>query len=73
MTAASDRLGLLLATPGVLLALAIVAYLLLAKSVCDPLYQQNELLDPAFLAKVSPRVAAKLGGPISPPPREGLA
>lgn len=45
MTTASDRLGLLLATPGVLLALAIVAYLLLAKTACDPLYRQNELFD----------------------------
>jgi hypothetical protein len=73
MTTASDRLGLLLATPGVLLAFAIVAYLLFAKSVCDPLYQQNELFDFEFLAKINPSVAAKLGGPISPPSREGMA
>jgi len=55
------------------LAFAVVAYLLFAKTVCDPLYQRNELLDPAFLTKVSPRVTAKLAGSFSPPSREGLA
>lgn len=70
---ATDRRGVLLALPGLFLASAIVVYLLFAKTVCDPLYQRNELPDFAFLAKVSPTLARKLGGPISPPPREGLA
>jgi hypothetical protein len=73
MTTASDRLGILLAAPGVFLAFAVAAYLLFAKAVCDPLYQQNELFDFEFLAKINPSVAAKLGGPISPPSRDGLA
>jgi hypothetical protein len=73
MLTASDRLGLLLGVPGAVLASAIVVYLLFATTVCDPLYQQNALLDFEFLAKVSPGVAAKLGGPISPLSREGLA
>jgi len=70
---ASDRLGRLLATPGILLACAIVAYLFFAKAVCDPLYQRNQLLDFDVLTKIRPDLAAGLGGPISPPSREGLA
>jgi hypothetical protein len=69
----SDRLGLLLALPGVFVAFASVAYLLFANLVCEPLYQRNDLLDFEFLAKVKPSVAAKLGAPVSPPSREGLA
>jgi hypothetical protein len=69
----SDRVGALLGLPGMLLALAIFGYLFFAKTVCEPLYQPNALLDPNVLANVNPGVAAKLGGTFTPPPREGLA
>ncbi len=59
--------------PGILLACVIVAYLLFAKAVCDPLYQPNALLDFDVLTKIRPGLAAGLGGPISPPSHEDLA
>jgi hypothetical protein len=73
MMTASDRLGLLLALPGLLLASIIVVYLVFANAVCDPLYQPNQLLDFEFLTRINPGVAKKLGGQIALPSREGLA
>lgn len=69
----SDRAGALLSLPGLLLGVAVFFYLFFAKTVCEPFYQANQLLDFDALTKSNPRVAAKLGGPITPPSREGLA
>ena len=69
---ASDRLGLILALPGLILGLVVVTYVLFAKTVCDPLYQPNKLLDLDFLARIKPNVAAQLTE-FSPPSQENLA
>ena len=70
---AADRLGLLLAIPGLLLAFSVFSYLLLARLVCDPLYQENKLLDWEFFATINPKLADKLRGSFAPPPRDGIA
>ena len=49
----SERLGLLLALPGMGLALAIVGLLVFSLTVCDPLYEPNRLLDMSFLREMS--------------------
>jgi hypothetical protein len=69
----SDRLGLLLALPGFFLAFAIGVYLTFAKVVCDPLYQDNALLDLNFLAIIHKGIAKEIAGSFSPPPHKGLA
>ena len=71
--AASDRIGFILALPGLTLGLVVVTYVLFAKTVCDPLYQPNKLLDLDFLARIKPNVAAQLRESFSPPSRENLA
>ena len=70
---ASDRLGLILALPGLILGVVVATYVLFAKTVCDPLYQSNKLLDLDFLARIKPNVAAQLRESFSPPSRENLA
>jgi len=70
---ASDRLGLILALPGLTLGLVVITYVLFAKTVCDPLYQPNKLLDLDFLARINPKVEAQLRESFSPPSQEKLA
>ena len=71
--AASDRIGFILALPGLTLGLVVVTYVLFAKTVCDPLYQPNKLLDLDFLARIKPNIAAQLRESFSPPSQEKLA
>ena len=71
--AASDRLGLILALPGLTLGLVVITYVLFAKTVCDPLYQSNKLLDLDFLARIKPKLEAQLRESFSPPSQEKLA
>ena len=68
----SDRLGLVLALPGVVLAAVIFSLLVYSKTVCDPFYEPNRLLEFEFLREISHSVARDLGGPIEPPPRPDL-
>lgn len=68
----SDRLGLVLALPGI--ALAAVVYCLLAYSniLCDPLYEPNRLLEPGFLREINKSAARDLGGTFEAPPRPAI-
>ncbi len=68
----SDRLGLVLALPGVALAAVIFALLVFSKTVCDPLYEPNRLLETEFQREISHALKRDLGGPFEPPPRPGL-
>jgi hypothetical protein len=68
----SERIGFLIAIPGLVLALAITVYLSSAAIICEPFYEKNQLLNANYFAAWNPKIAKKLGKPFSPPPSEGL-